>query len=357
MNLKNHPIKKKIDVFKIACKRQKVSSKKILSICKNLHKSNLLIIGDTIIDQYIACDALGMSAEAPVIVARELNDTEYLGGAGVVASHIKAIGANCTYLSVIGNDQAGKFTAKTLKKLKIKNVLIKDISRPTTYKIRYMIEKQKMFRVSRLKEHNISKEIEDLIIDNIKAISSDINGIIISDFVYGVITPRVLEAIILISQKKNLPVFGDLQCSSQIGNILKFRNFNTLFPTEREARTSLNNKDDGIEQIANKVLTHTNSKNLILKLGAEGFIAYHKESDGFILREHFTAITSNPIDVTGAGDSLLAGIAAALCMGGNFMEASAIGSCMSALAVEKIGNVPISNIQLTEKIKEIFYND
>ena len=346
-----------LDLFKAACKRQKIFSKKILSICKNFHRSNLLIIGDTIVDQYVACDALGMSAEAPVIVARELYNTEYLGGAGIVASHIKAIGAKCTYISVVGNDQAGKFTEKTLKKLNIKNILIRDISRPTTYKIRYMIEKQKMFRVSRLKEHDISKEIEDQVIDNIKSISSDINGIIVSDFVYGVITPRILETINLISKQKQLPVFGDLQCSSQIGNILKFKNFNTLFPTEREARTSLNNKDDGIERIANKILTHTNSRNLILKLGAEGFVAYHEQPDGFVLREHFTALTSNPIDVTGAGDSLLAGIATSLCMGGSFMEASVIGSCMAALAVEKIGNAPITNLQLTDKLKEIFQND
>ena len=70
-------------------------------------KPRLLVIGDTIVDQYIACDALGMSAEAPVIVVKEFDKVDYLGGAGVVASHLQSLGADCTYISVVGRDSYG----------------------------------------------------------------------------------------------------------------------------------------------------------------------------------------------------------------------------------------------------------
>ena len=72
-------------------------------------------------------------------------------------------------------------------------------------------------------------------------------------------------------------LFGVLQCSSQIGNISKFQRFKLLCPTEREARIALGNQHDGVEYIANLLIESTESKNLILKLGAEGFIAYDKE--------------------------------------------------------------------------------
>ena len=109
-----------------------------------------------------------------------------------------------------------------------KNTLIQDISRPTTFKIRYMVDNQKMFRVSRLKEHFISEEIEEKLINEIRLKASKLNGIIISDFNYGVITERVLNEVMIVSKKYNLPTFADCQSSSQIGDVSKFRNINLL---------------------------------------------------------------------------------------------------------------------------------
>ena len=79
-----------------------------MEIIEKFNKTKLLVIGDTIVDEYIACDALGMSAEAPLVVFRELHSKNYIGGAAIVASHIKSLGADCKFISIIGNDDKGK---------------------------------------------------------------------------------------------------------------------------------------------------------------------------------------------------------------------------------------------------------
>ena len=133
--------------------------------------------------------------EAPIVVVRELKTKEYVGGAGIVACHVKSLGADCHFLSVTGDDHNSEFVENKLNELRIKNTLIRDISRPTTFKIRYMVDNQKMFQVSELKEHFISEEIEEKLINEIRLKASKLNGIIISDFNYGVITERVLNEV------------------------------------------------------------------------------------------------------------------------------------------------------------------
>ena len=90
-------------------------------------------------------------AEAPVIVVKELAKKIFIGAAGIVAAHIHALGANCKLVSVIGDDSHGSDLENILSEKGIDSILVKDEMRPTTYKKRYMVENQKLFRVSKLK--------------------------------------------------------------------------------------------------------------------------------------------------------------------------------------------------------------
>lgn len=344
----------KRSLFLQACKRQGIKIGNLIEIINRFSQTKILVIGDTIVDQYVACDAIGMSAEAPVLVVREMESKEFVGGAGIVASHLRALGAKSVYLSVVGNDSNAEIVQEDLNRQGVETYLIKDNSRPTTFKIRYMVENQKLFRVSRMKEHSISKEIEDAVIEKLRNISNNIDGILVSDFVYGLITESVLNEIVKIAKLKNLLLFGDLQCSSQVGNVTKFKNFDLLTPTEREARIALSNHTSGIEWVANTILDSTESKQLVIKLGSEGFISYsNSKSEKFLNKEHFPALVSNPVDVAGAGDSLLAAMSACLLAGANIMEASAIGACMAALSVQTVGNIPIECKKLINYIKKL----
>lgn len=331
--------------FKIACKRQNIKKRSLIECIDKFVNTKLLVLGDTILDQYAACEPLGMSAEAPVLVVRELQKKNFVGGASIVASHIKSLGAQCSFLSVVGHDNYAKIVEEELSNQGIICELIQDRTRPTTFKKRYLVENQKLFRVSRLNDHYLNKEIEIKIIKKLEEISPNVHGIVISDFVYGVITPKIIIKIIQLSKKYNLKIFGDIQCSSQIGLITKFKNFTLLCPNEKEARIALQDKESGLESLSRTLISKTKSDKLVMKLGPQGFVAFDHTEDGLV-SQSFPSLSANPIDVSGAGDSLLALMSTALCTKVKFMDAAALGCCMAAISVEKMGNQPIDSDQL-----------
>jgi len=335
------------------CENYNISLEELLDVVSGYSKTRLLVIGDTIVDNYVACDAVGMSAEAPVLVVEEIENKEFVGGAAIVASHVRSLGASCDYISVVGNDEQYDLVKKTLNNAGIITNLIVDESRPTTYKTRYMVENQKLFRVSKIKSHHISEKIENAVIDHLLSVAENIDGIMVSDFVYGVITPKILDTIISIAKRYNIKLFGDLQCSSQVGNVTKFKEFDLITPTEKEARVALNNNDSGIEWIANNILDKTKSKNILIKLGSNGFIAYANNISQ--LRQNFPALTVNPVDVAGAGDSLFSAMSLSISSDVDLIKSSLIGTCMASLAVQEIGNVPITKEKLINKITNIMH--
>ena len=304
-----------------------------------------------VIQQQALAGALGMSAEAPVLVVKELENREFIGGAAIVASHVKALGAECHYISVVGKDNQAKKVSEALKEQDINIDLCVDESRPTTYKTRYMVENQKLFRVSKIKEHKVSKNIEQKIIEKLINLAPNIDGILVSDFVYGTITSNILDTILKLSKEFGIKLYGDIQCSSQVGKVTQFNGFDLITPTEKEARIALDDNESGIEWLANTLLRRTKSKNMLIKLGADGFIAYG--NDKFTDRQDFPALTVNPVDVAGAGDSLFAVMSVCLSSGSSLVEASLIGSCMASLAVKEVGNNPISKNKLSAYIKKI----
>ncbi|MDD3012877.1 MAG: PfkB family carbohydrate kinase [Candidatus Gastranaerophilales bacterium] len=332
------------NLFKSALNRQNISISTLKNYCSSFEKANVLVIGDTMVDHYIACDALGMSAEAPILNIRELEAKSFVGGAAVVSRHVKALGAKCYYISAIGDDDPGRFVQNELNKDDIITELIIDSTRQTTFKIRYMVGSQKIIRVSRLQEHHISQKIQDQILNYISSLANKLDGIIMSDFNYGTITPYLISQIYEISNRYGIKLFGDSQSSSQIGDVKKFINFDLITPTEREARIALGDNYSGLEKIAMTLLEKTKVKNLVITLGENGFLAYEnlpKNGDKIVKSQHFPALTVNPPDVVGAGDSLLSAYSLSMCRGANSMEASAIANIVASIAVNKVGNIPV----------------
>lgn len=339
--------------FQTSCRRQNIEFKDLMNSIEKWKSTKLTVIGDTIVDQFAACEALGMSAEAPVVVVREIEHKNFLGGAAVVASHIKKLGGKCDLISLVGEDENREIVEKELLDLGIGNFVVYDASRPTTFKKRYVVENQKLFRVSRLKDKDVDAKKESELIDKLRYSCADSDGIVVSDFVYGVITERILKELKIIANEKNIPLFGDIQCSSQIGSVTKFRGFSLLTPNEREARIALRDKDSGLEKLSQKLIEITNCQKLIMKLGAEGFIAYDNLDSSRVVSQPFPALSVNPLDVSGAGDSMLAVMSLGLSSKEEFMNIAALASCISSVAVETMGNTPISANKLKEKLQEM----
>jgi len=345
---------KKFTQFKEACKRQELSLNNLLNAIDNFKNSNLIVIGDSILDQYSACEALGMSAEAPVVVVKELEHRNFIGGAALVAANVSSLGAKCDFISVLGNDDNAQTLIKSLKINNVSHHFIIDNSRSTTFKKRYMVENQKLFRVSKLNDEMLSIAIEKEMIRKLESLAPNVDGIIVSDFVYGVITPKLLEKVYEVANKYNLMLFGDLQCSSQVGRVTKFKEYDLLCPNEREARIALQDKESGLEALTQKLFKETNSQRIIMKLGADGFIAYeNNKALNKMNSQSFPALSINPIDVSGAGDSLLSVMAVGLTCKESIMTSAAIGACRAAIAVDTIGNYPIDKEKLKKKVIEI----
>ncbi len=347
--------RERLATFLSVCRRSGIDPRRLGEVVKQYEKVKLLVVGDTIVDQFVSCDVLGVSAEAPVLTIRELSAHEFVGGAAIVACHIQALGATCTYVSVIGNDASGDFLQRELGGAGIAHLLLRDDTRPTTYKIRYLVDNQKVLRVSRLRQHNLSESLESMLIDRIAKRIRGVDAVIVSDFVYGVVTPRVLEAITAMAHEHGVMLFGDVQCSSQVGDAGRFRAPMLVTPTEKEARIALGDFSSGVEIIAAKFLARTQAKHLVLKLGAQGLVAYTPRpgADDALQPLYFPALEPNPVDVAGAGDALLSAMAVSMCAGADLVTAAAIGTCAAAISVGRVGNLPISGGELSSYLANL----
>lgn len=344
---------KRVIAFKESLKRINVSKSDLIKSVKKFNSGKVLVIGDSIIDQYIDSEPLGISAEAPVIVVREINKKNFIGGAAIVSAHVKSLGSSCNYISVVGDDSINKFLEASLSSFKIKHSLIKDFKRPTTLKTRYLVDNQKIFRVSKLESKEIEKEIENKILEHIEKIREEINVIVISDFNYGIVTDRLLKEISKIASRNKISLIGDVQCSSQIGYVTKLKNFDLICANEKEVRIALNDNSSGLESLCKNLIDTTGTNNLIMKLGSEGIILYQLNKNNLITSQPFPALSSHPIDTAGAGDSLLATMAAGISGGVPINISTALSCYVSAISVERMGNIPISSVDLVREIENV----
>lgn len=331
-------------------KRHKIEKAKLIDCINRFSDLNILVIGDTIIDEYITCDAIGMSQEDPTIVVTPISNKKFIGGAAIVASHAKTLGSNVSYMSVLGNDENYEFTHDYLTSLGINTYLLKDSTRPTTLKQRFRAQNKTLLRVNHLKQHNISKDLEEKILENFVDDLEDYDLIIFSDFSYGVLTKNVIENITLYAKKKSIVMVADSQSSSQIGDISKFKDMDIVTPTEREIRLSINDFESGLVVLSEKLHKKSNSKYVFTTLGNEGIMIYNS-NENELLTDNIQALNTNAKDVSGAGDSLLTCSAMAKVVGANIWESAYLGSIAAAIQVSRVGNIPIKKDELIKEIQ------
>lgn len=330
-------------------KRHKIDKTKLIEYINKFSDLNILVIGDTIIDEYITCDAIGMSQEDPTIVVTPISNKKFIGGAAIVASHAKTLGANVSYVSVLGDDENFEFTHDYLTSLGINTYLLKDSTRPTTLKQRFRAQNKTLLRVNHLKQHNISKDLEEKILENFVDDLEDYDLIIFSDFSYGVLTKNIIENITLYAKKKSIVMVADSQSSSQIGDISKFKNMDIVTPTEREIRLSINDFESGLVVLSEKLHKKSNSKYIFTTLGSEGIVIYNSIKNE-LLTDNIQALNTNAKDVSGAGDSLLTCSSMAKVVGANIWESAYLGSIAAAIQVSRVGNIPIKKEELLHEL-------
>jgi len=333
-------------------KRNRLKAGEIFDVVEKFSSLNVTVVGDVILDEYIACQTLGMSGEDPVLVNTPISSTKYVGGAGIVAAHCSALGARTRLISVVGSDPAAGWIKNELKNYGVEFRNQTDSARPTTLKQRFKNGKHTLFRLSQLTQKPVEVVLQDLIeLDARKAIL-DSDVLIFSDFSYGVLEFPLTKKLIEIARESKTFISADSQSSSQVGNLSKFEGCDLVCATEREARLELRNNEDGIAVVASKLRQRLRAKRLFLKMGADGVLLDGISHDGktTIDTDRIPALNLNPIDVSGAGDSMLAVASLSLAAGADTHQSAVISSIAAAIQVGRNGNLPISSTDLKNQL-------
>lgn len=335
--------------------RRQIDKNRLHSIVNKFSNLKVCVIGDLIIDEFIECRPLGMSQESPSIVVAPIKTNRFLGGAGILAKHCSELGAETTFISLIGNDEQGEWANKNLKESNLKLFLEIEKSRHSTVKTRYMSSHQVLFRLNKFNNDYISEMQEQTIMRYIRENCADSDIFIFSDFSYGLLTPFLVQEIIEHCKSNKIKIAADSQTSSQVGDISKFVGVDLLTPTEMEARIELKDEVSGLVVLAEKLRKKLSCDSLILKLGGDGVLIHGVDAKNgeFLGTDQVKALNNNPQNISGAGDSLLAGAALSLASNCDVYLSSYIGSMVAAIHVAKVGNLPVRKNELIQLINQL----
>lgn len=332
--------------------RHDCSPKSLIEIVKGFQNQKVVVIGDLIIDEYLTCDALGMSREDPTLVVSPKESKKFLGGAGIVASHARALGADVNFVSIVGQDDTANYAKKLLKQYGVKSHLFIDSSRPTTLKQRFRVADKTMLRVSNLRQHEIGTDISNQIKSTAIKLISSADILLFADFNYGCLPQNLVENLIAIASKNKLIIGADCQSSSQIGDITRYVGVNLITPTEHEARLALRDNNSGLAHIGNQLIARTQADTALVTMGASGVLVVTKDQDptSGLYTDLLPALNPVPVDTSGAGDSLLTITSMSMANRATPYQAAYLGSLGAAIQVSRIGNIPIKLSELEKVI-------
>ena len=247
-------------------------------------------------------------------------------------------------ITVTGRDGNSNQVSRFLDQYNVQHKIITDDSRPTIIKQRYRAGNKTLLRVNHLRNHDVGDEQVVEMLHQFIGWIDTVKCVVFSDFNYGCLPQVIVDKLSKICGDKKIPFFVDSQASSQLGDVSRFKHAELISATEREVRLALDDFKSGLQNIGNNLLACTGAKTLFLKLGAEGMLVLANEKK--IVTDSLVALNSNPKDVAGAGDALLATSVLTSMVGGTAWEAAYLGSLAAGIQVSRVGNYPLSTEDL-----------
>lgn len=217
----------------------------LVEIIEAFRDLSVVAIGDLIIDEYINCDPLGMSREDPTLVVTPVESRRFVGGAGVVAAHAKALGASVTFISVAGQDEAARFAQDELSARGVALNLLTDTTRPTTLKQRFRASGKTLLRVNHLRQGSINPDLQARLNTMGAAALETADLLLFSDFNYGCLPQPVVDHLSARARDLGILMAADSQASSQMSDVSRFRGMSLITPTEHEARLAMRDEEAG----------------------------------------------------------------------------------------------------------------
>jgi rfaE bifunctional protein kinase chain/domain/rfaE bifunctional protein nucleotidyltransferase chain/domain len=309
------------------------------------------VVGDTIVDSYTYTSMIGGMTKTPTISVRFEKKTDFVGGAGIVAKHLRAAGADVTFSTVLGNDAYKDFVLDDLEKFGVRCLPIIDETRPTTNKNAIVAENYRLLKVDTLDNRSISDKIVEQLREQLGRTPSE--AVVFSDFRHGMFNRVTIPPLTSAIPSGAFRV-ADSQVASRWGNILEFEGFDLITPNEREARFALGDQDSVVRPLALELHRRSKCKTVILKCGDRGMITYRSDSPTDF-RAFFTieSFADRVIDAVGAGDALLAYSTLAMVATKNDVIASILGNMAAGIECEHDGNVPVTPELVLKKIDAV----
>ncbi len=324
---------------------------KLRRVLDSLGGRRVHVVGDIIVDTFTHTSMIGGQTKTPTISVLFEKKTEYIGGAGVVAEHLRAAGADVAFSTVLGEDPLKDFVLEGLSKSGVECRPVIDKTRPTTNKNAIISGGYRLLKVDTLDNRSISDEI---VLSLAKAIATEKSeALVFSDFRHGMFNRRTIPTLTDAIPARMYKV-ADSQVASRWGNITDFQGFDLITPNEREARFALGDQDSGIRPLAAELYDAARCKTLILKLGERGVLTCrhgdHEALDSFFVVDSFV---DRLVDGVGAGDALLA--YSTLCMLASKSEvvSTILGIMAAACECEKDGNVPVTAEDVHRKLDAV----
>ncbi len=312
-------------------------SDKFFNILDRFSGKRIAIIGDLMLDAYIWGSVNRFSPEAPVPVVDVEKENIQLGGAANVASNIKSLGGVPIIFGVVGDDEKGKTLLNLLKDSGVlTDGIVVEKSRPTTVKTRVIAHNQHVVRIDNEKRNSITKTTEDEIIKIFESLLPTIDGVILEDYNKGVLTEKIIDSIISLSNEKGKIISVD----PKFTNFFQYKNVTLFKPNTKELQSvfgkPIGNENETIEMIR-ELQNKINAKNILLTRGENGMSLF--QNGNHVL--HLPTKALQVADVSGAGDTVIATLTIGLTTGAKIEDVAIIANHAAGIVCQEVGAVPI----------------
>ena len=285
------------------------------------------------LDKYIVGTTNRISPEGPIPVLDIKKEVGMLGGVGNVVRNLSTLATETYLVSLVGDDLASKEVEKKLNNINVYNNLIKDPSRPTIIKSRFIANNQQILRVDKEKITSINKKIEKKVYEFSKKQILKTNAVVISDYNKGLITENILKKIISFAKIHKKPIIVDPKSS----NFSKYRGATIITPNIKELEAVLKKKIINEKQIidfSRKLISKFNFNYLLVTMGKSGMILISRKQKKIV---KLKAESEEVFDVSGAGDTVVSYIAAGLASSLKIEEVVEIANLAAGVVVNKTG--------------------
>jgi rfaE bifunctional protein kinase chain/domain len=325
-----------------------ISKQRAADLLREISTRNIVVLGDVMLDEFIWGEVTRISPEAPVPVVDIRRESTHLGGAANVLANLLALGAKASVIGVVGDDFAGERIRSSVRDKSAQQTdgeLVLDPSRPTTIKTRIIAQNQMVVRTDRELRTPVNGETENRIISAVKAALETAQALVVSDYDKGVVTPRIL-AEVLPAAYGRMPVLID----PKMRNFDAYRPATLVTPNHHEALRIAGLEEDSdntLRRAAQIIHTRLGCDAVLITRGDRGMMLVEGDSDPV----NVETAAREVFDVTGAGDTVIAALGAALAAGATMAEAAVLANHAAGIVVGKLGTATASAKEVLNSIQ------